>query len=67
MKQNKTEHFLVTSQVQHLLQLSIQCKYSQSIVVISTVTAQLSLFDCLSPLLQTAQNGLVFIQTEAIK
>ena len=64
MKQNKLKHILVTSQVQHLLQSGIQCPYSQTIAVISTVTAQLSLLECLTPLLLTAQNGLVFVQTE---
>ena len=49
MKQNSLDHILVTSHVQHLLHSSIQCQYSQTIVVITTVTAQLSLLDCLPP------------------
>ena len=39
LKQNKLEHFLLTSQVKHSLQSSIQCQYSQTIVVISTAEA----------------------------
>ena len=65
LKQSKLEHFLVTNKVQHILPSSIQCQYSQTIMVISTVTAQLFLLDCLPSLLLTAQNGLVFIPTEA--
>ena len=65
LKQNKLDPFLVTSQVQHLLLLSIQCQYSQTIVVASTVTSKLSLLSCVPPLLLTTQNEPVFIQTEA--
>ena len=65
-KQNKLEPFVVTNQVQHLLLSSIQSQYSQTIVVISTVTTQLSLLGCLPPLLLTAQNGLVFQQAKAL-
>ena len=39
MKQNKLEPFLATSQVKHQLQLGLQCLYSQTIVLVSTVTA----------------------------
>ena len=65
LKQNKHEPFLGTRQVQHLLLSSIQCHYSQTVVVALTVTAQLPLLGCLPLLLLSAQNGLVFIQTEA--
>ena len=65
MKQNKLMSPLVRSHVQHLLWSSKLCQYSQTIVFISTVTAQLSLHDCLPLLLLNAKNDLVFIQTEA--
>ena len=39
--------FLVNSLVQHLLWSSIQCLYSQTAVLVPTVTAQLFLPDCL--------------------
>ena len=65
LKQNKLKAFLVMSQGQHLSRSSILCQYSQTIVVVSTVTTQLPLIGCLPPLLMTAQNGPVFIQTEA--
>ena len=44
--------------------IMVKCLYNQTIVLGSTVTAQLSLLDCLQPLLLTAQNWLVFIQQE---
>ena len=66
MKQNKLRHFSITSQVQYSVQSSTQCQNSQTIVVISTVTAQSSLLNCFSPLPLTAQNGLVFIQRPLI-
>ena len=50
LKQNKLEPFLGTSQDHHLLWSGIKCQYSQTIVVVSTLTAQLSLLDYLPPL-----------------
>ena len=38
---------------------------TQTIVVAPTVPAQLSVLNCLPTRILTAQNGLVFIQTEA--
>ena len=52
---SKHKPFL-TRQVQHLLLSSIQCQYSQTIVVASTVTAKFSLLGCLLLLSLNAQN-----------
>ena len=41
------------------------CLYSQTIVLVSTVTTQLSLLDRLPTLPLNVQNAPVFIQTEA--
>ena len=66
MKQNEHEPFFSNKPTyKHLLMSSIQYQYSQTIVIVSTVTAQLSLLGCLPLILLTAQNGLVFIQIEA--
>ena len=60
----QTWALLVASQVQHLLLSSIQCQYSLiNVFAFAAVTAQLPLC-CLPALLSTAQNRLVFIQTE---
>ena len=57
----------MTSQDQHLFQSSKQCQDSQTIALVSTVTAQLSLLDCLPSILLTAENGKVFIQRLLIR
>ena len=57
MKQNKHEPFLVNSQVQQFVLSSIQCQYSQVVVIVFNVTVQLSILGCLPPLLLTVQNG----------
>ena len=67
LKQNKFEAFLIRSQVQYFLWSSIQVQSIQTILIISTVTAQLSILDCLPALLLMAQNGPVFIQRPLIK
>ena len=66
LKLNKIEPFLVTSQAQHLLWSNMQCQYGLTILVVSTVNAQLSLLDRLTPLPVTTQNGPLFIQTNII-